>query len=290
MSTFTPEPENPLKKYFRQAKIHVELPSKGNFYANGALEIPETGEIPVYAMTAKDELGIKTPDALLNGQAMVDMFQSCVPSIKNGWEIPSIDVDALLIAIRIATYGEQLELTAKTPNTQIEKDYAVDLREILHQLVTAEFITQINLGSMQVHVRPLKYKEFTKQALKTYEEQRIFKVINDETMSEEEKLSRFAQSFKNLTEMTVHNVSTSIHKIIVDDTEVKNPQHIKEFIDNADKDFYNIVLNHIEEQRKKFTVKPMQIKSTEEEIKLGAPETWELPVMLDYSNFFAQGS
>jgi hypothetical protein len=290
MSTFAPEPENPLKKYFRQAKIHIELPSKGKFYRKGALESIETDEFPVYAMTAKDELGIKTPDALLNGQAMVDMFQSCVPNIKDAWEIPSIDVDALLIAIRIATYGETLDITAKTPVAGNEKDYTVDLRNILNQLVTSQFEEKIDLGGMQVYVRPLKYKELTKQALKTYEEQRIFKIINDDKIPEDEKLSRFAQSFKNLTEMTVHTVSTSISKIIIDDTEVTNPSHIQEFIDNADKDFYNLVLKHIEEQRKKFTVRPMKVMSTPEEIEQGAPEEWELPIMMDYSSFFGQKS
>lgn len=74
--------QNPLKKYFRQPKVYVTLPSKGEYWPDGTIEIPESGEFPIYAMTAKDELAMKTPDALLNGQATVDVIQSCVPNIK----------------------------------------------------------------------------------------------------------------------------------------------------------------------------------------------------------------
>ena len=56
---------NPLRKYFRQPKIYLRLPSKGKFYPASIIDMPESGELPVFAMTAKDELMIKTPDALL---------------------------------------------------------------------------------------------------------------------------------------------------------------------------------------------------------------------------------
>ena len=68
-----PDQTNPLSKYFRQPKIYLRLPSKGKFYSPGSLVMTESGELPVYAMTAKDELLIKTPDALLNGEATVEV-------------------------------------------------------------------------------------------------------------------------------------------------------------------------------------------------------------------------
>jgi hypothetical protein len=73
--------QNPLRKYFRQPKVFTTLPSRGKYYAEGVLDMPSTNELPVFAMTAKDELIIKTPDALLNGQATVDIIKSCIPNI-----------------------------------------------------------------------------------------------------------------------------------------------------------------------------------------------------------------
>jgi hypothetical protein len=99
---------NPLQQYFRQPAIYVKLPSQGKFYANNTLDLPPTGELPVYPMTAIDEITYRTPDALFNGQSTVNVLQSCVPNIKNGWAVPAMDIDTLLVAIRIASYGHNI--------------------------------------------------------------------------------------------------------------------------------------------------------------------------------------
>jgi hypothetical protein len=102
---------NPLKSYFRKPGIWAKLPSQGKFYSQAVTDLNEMGEIPVYPMTAKDELLLKNADALLNGTAIYSMLASCVPSIKNVEEIPSIDLDLLLLAIRRASNGESMEIT-----------------------------------------------------------------------------------------------------------------------------------------------------------------------------------
>lgn len=278
--------QNPLKKYFRQPKVFTTLPSKGEFYPPGVLDMPETGELPVYAMTAKDELIIKTPDALLNGQATVDVIKSCIPAIKDPWKMPSVDLDACLVAIRIATYGETLSLTTKVPVTGEERDFSVDLRQVLNQLVTPTFEHKLKINDIQVELRPLTYKEFTESNLKTFEEQRIFSLVNDEELEDSEKLSRFATSFKKLTSITINMLSKSIAKLQVGDDEVTNQIHIEEFIDNVDKEFFKGVTDHLEEQRKKFAIEPIKVKSNDEDIKAGVPKEWEVPVTFDQSNFF----
>mgnify|MGYP000580072281 CR=1 FL=1 len=286
-STFIPpEAPNPLKKHFRQPKVYITLPSKGMFYPEGSLNMPETGEIPVYSMTASDELTMKTPDALLNGQATVDVIKSCIPSIANPWHMPSIDLDAVLIAIRIATYGEQLDFPVELPNTDIVKDYAVDLRILLNKLVSVTFDSECTVQGMKCTVRPLTYQEFTKSSLKTFEEQRIFAVVNNDEMSEEDKLSKFASSFKKLTELTVDMMAQSVTSITTDETTVTNADHIKEFVINADKDVFKTLQTHFDTQREKFSIEPMKITPSEEEKAQGAPEQFEVPIAFDQSNFF----
>jgi hypothetical protein len=278
---------NPLKKYFRQPKLYITLPSQGQFYPKDAIDMPSNGELPVYAMTAKDELSMKTPDALLNGQATVDLIHSCVPNIKNAWAMPSIDLDIILIAIRIATYGENLDITTKIPNIGNEKDYTVNLRKILQQLSAATYENTLEFDNMQVTLRPLTYKEFTEASLKTFEEQRIFRLVNDQNIPDHEKLAKFSESFAKLTRMTVGMISNSIAKIQVDDTEVTEPMFIKEFIDNADKEFYNQITEHLELQKSKFQVKPLRVVAEPEEVEAGAPQEFEVPITFDQSNFFA---
>ena len=279
--------QNPLGKYFRQPKIYIRLPSKGRFYDIGALDTSETGEYPVFAMTAKDELSMKTPDALLNGQATVDVIQSCIPNIRNAWGMPSIDIDAVLTAIRIASYGETMDMTVKLPNTDIETVYTIDLRRVLDTFVDIEYDNIVNVNDMAIHLKPLSYKVFTQNAIKTFEEQRIFSIVNDDTMSDERKIELFSKSFSKLTSLTVSVVAQGIEKIIVENDTVVNPLHIAEFINNADKKFYNAIMDHMEIQKDKFQMQPMKITTTEEQQTAGAPAEVEVPIVLDAANFFA---
>ena len=278
--------QNPLRKYFRQPKVYITLPSKGIFYPSDAINIPDGDEFPVFAMTAKDELTMKTPDALLNGAATVEIIKSCIPAISNPWAMPSIDLDAVLIAIRIATYGETMEITTKVPNTGEDRIFNVDLRQLLNTLVTKDYQSNIEINDMQIKTRPLTYREFTDASLKTFEEQRIFALVNDEKISDTEKLERFNTSFQKLTNLTVKSLASSITSISFGDTEVTNQVHIQEFIENADKQFYQDVLKHIETQRDTFVLEPMKVKSSEEDIAAGAPKEYEVPITFDQSNFF----
>lgn len=277
---------NPLQKYFRQAKVYITLPSRGQYYKLGAVELPENGELPVFPMTAKDELTIKTPDALLNGQATVDVIQSCIPAIKDAWQMPSIDLDAALIGIRIATYGEKLDITTKIPGIGDERMFTIDCRTLLSKLVTAEFSNTFEYNNMTVTIRPLTYREFTTSSLKTFEEQRVFALVNDDTIPEEEKLAKFNISFKKLTELTVDTMAKTIVSIAVDDVEVSDPAHIQEFLQNTEKGFYSAIMEHIETQKEKFTLEPLKVDSPDEDVERGAPESFLVPITFDQSNFF----
>jgi len=279
--------QNPLRKYFRQPKVYITLPSKGKFYTEGSIEIPENKEFPVFAMTAKDELTMKTPDALLNGAATVEVIKSCVPNIKNPWHMPSIDLDAILIAIRIATYGDKMEIITKVPNIGEDRSFDIDLRQLLNKLVTKEYINNFEINGMTIVTRPLTYKEFTDASLKTFEEQRIFALVNDEKIPDQEKLSKFNESFQKLTNLTIDSLASSIVSITIGDTEVTNTSHIQEFIQNADKEFYQEVLKHIETQRDTFALEPLKVKANDEDVAKGAPKNYDVAITFDQSNFFA---
>jgi hypothetical protein len=287
-NTVNTQAVNPLKKFFRQPKFYIKLPSSGNFYPPGALEMTDNGEFSIYAMTAKDEIAMKTPDALLNGQSIVDMIQSCVPNIKNAWTVPSIDIDALLVAIRMATYGETLDIDITIPNTKIEKTYVADLRRVLDRLLNAAFDPIVAITpEMTAHIRPLNYLEFTRSAIKTLEEQRIFDIVNNENIDDERKVEMFSKSFKRLTDITVGTVSQCVVKIVTPDGEVSDQQFITEFIENADKNFYAAIMSNLEKQRDQFKMEPFKVHTSEEERAAGAPHEFEFPIELDAANFFA---
>jgi len=278
---------NPLKKYYRQPKQFVTLPSKYEFYPEGTIEVPESKEIAVYPMTAKDEMLFKTPDALLNGEATVQVIQSCIPQIKNAWAMPSIDCDAALIAIRMATYGESMTLPVTVPGTKIEKDLELNLQETLTTILGATYKDTFLYENMEIKTRPLSYAEFTASALKQFEQSRLQSVINDTELSDEDKIREFQKSFTKLTELNVGMVSQTIRSIRVDGETVTDKGMIKDFIDNTSKAFFQAIMDHLEENRKAFQLAPQKVISTEEEVKDGAPAEYTVPVAFDSANFFA---
>ena len=281
------ESSNPLKKYFRQPKIYLKLPSKGKFYTPGSLVMTESGEFPVYPMTAKDELMFKTPDALLNGEATVSVIKSCVPNIANPWGMPSIDSDAVLIAIRLATYGEKLDINTKVPNTGEERSFQVDLRMLLDQLNEFNFNPYVQIDDyMSFELRPSTYKEFTENIIKSYEEQRIFRLINDDSIPDDKKLAAFSNSFRKLTELTVDLVVNSVACIDTSEGKVTDKVHIRDFFNNADSSTFDKILKHLEKMKDDSRIKPFKVKSTLEDIEAGAPEEYEIPITFDQSNFF----
>ena len=283
---------NPLMKHIRQPKIYIKLPSGGKYWPDGAVDIPETGELPVLPMTARDEITFKTPDALINGQATVDVIQSCIPSIKNAWEIPSIDLDVILIAIRRASYGDTLEMSHKIPGTDIQKDYGLDLVGIYDSYFTKHFEDTFKIDGFTVQIKPVPYKEFTKNALRTFEEQRIMGIVSNDDMEDSKKLERFQKAFANLTAINIDMVANSITAIQPDgeNNAVVNATHIRQFIEQAESKVYTQISDHIKAQRAKFNHEPLVMQATDEEKEAGAPETYEVPITFDQSNFFGIAS
>ena len=125
---------SPLQKYYRQPAIYLKLPSGGKYYSPEVFTPTETGEVPVLPMTVKDELAFKTPDALLNGQSTVDVIKSCIPNIKDPWQMVNYDTDAVLLAIRIASYGETMTISYNVPITGERQDGALNLPALLEEL------------------------------------------------------------------------------------------------------------------------------------------------------------
>jgi hypothetical protein len=280
---------NPLTAFMRQPKIYIRLPSQGKYWTPDSLDISPNGEYAVYSMTAKDELLLKVPDALMNGQAVVDVIEHCIPNIKNAWACPTLDIDVILIAIRVATYGELMTMPVKF-SEDLELDYQMDLRQILDQLMnTIAWDPVVSIGpEMTVFVRPLAYDQFTESALQTFETQKIMQIVNDNEMQEDDKIRLFKESFTKLSQATLGTVEKSIYKIDTPQGSTSNPQHISEFIENADKDIFNKIQDHLDMLKEQNSLKPVDVAVTDEMREKGfTGDTVSVPVTFDAATFFA---
>lgn len=273
--------KNVLSGWFRQPKIYIRLPSQGKYYPPKTLDQSSNGDYPVYAMTAKDELMFKTPDALLNGQSTVEVIKSCVPAILDPWQMPSLDLDAVLIAIRIATYGEIMDLDTNCPACEAENTYGVNLTNYLENVSSFQYSPTVEIDNLVIHVRPYTYQEVTKASIKTLEQQRLFNVINDETISDEDKIDMFGKGFVKLTQLTVDIISGCISKIDTPDGSTSNVADIKEFIHNCSKEVFEKISDHVTQMKQEIEFKPLEAKCQ------SCSHEFKMPVTMDNSNFFA---
>ena len=179
---------NPLSQFFRQPTIHIRLPSGGKFYPPGTLTVPPNGELPVLPMTAVDEITYRTPDALFNGSAIVSVIQSCVPSIRNAWNMPSTDLDAVLVSVRIASFGHGLDISSTCPSCQHVNDVTVDLRQVNDNIRAGEYDNSLIVGNLEFYFRPLSYNEINQNNQVQFEQQQALRMLNDDSVDEMAKM------------------------------------------------------------------------------------------------------
>lgn len=282
------ENSNPLQKYYRQPAISIKLPSGEKYYKSDVVAKTTTGEHPVLPMTAMDELAFRTPDAMMNGQATVDVIKSCIPTILDPWRLVNYDIDTVLVGIRIASFGETMEVTSVAPVTNDSIKHEIRLPDVLdriqQQKIDDTFTTS---DGLVIEIKPLTYKEMTDAQLKTFEQQRLYTQINASELPAEEKTKRFTESFKKLNELNSTLLINNINSIkLPDGQSVSDPIQIKSFVENAGAKKIKEIENALIEMRSQGAVKPFTVKSDEEQIKKGAPITYEVPLTFDNSNFF----
>jgi len=284
------ENSNPLNKYYRQPAIYISLPSRGVYYSDQVFQNTETGEIPVLPMTAKDEMAFKTPDAMINGQATVDVIRSCCPNIIDPWQLVNYDMDTVLIAIRIATYGETMDFTATVPVVNEQVNHSVNLPALLDQVRQVKIVNEFTTKKGFVFtVKPLTYKEITHTQTKTFEQQKQVSqtTLPGANITEDQKTQRYAEAYKALTELNFQVLTNSFSKIVTPEGDtVTDHKQIAEFLQNADSVFVNEVQDLMIKLRSQAQIKPLKMKSSEEQIKKGAPVSFDVPITFDNSNFF----
>jgi hypothetical protein len=275
---------NPLTKFFRTPAIYIGLPSGGQFWPEGALEMPENNELPVFPMTNRDEITLRTPDALINGQGVVDVIQSCIPNIKNAWKMPSVDVDATLMAIRIASYGHSMDFEQTCPACQHQDTYSMDLRHTMSTVKCPDYNHAPEFDHIRIKFKPQDYTQVNQSNQTAFELAKIQQSVD--ALPQEEQSAGNALQLAKFTQLNIDSLASVTEYIELVDTseQIADTNYIKEFYANIDSAFFNKIQKALIELTKDSNVKPTKVACTE------CGEAVELNIMFDYANFFALGS
>jgi hypothetical protein len=242
--------------------------------------MPPTGEIPVYPMTVKDEITIKTPDALMNGVGVIDTIQSCCPNIKNAWKIPATDLDAILIAIRLASYGAEMDIASNCPECKEENSNVIDLRVLLDNIKIPNYIP-ITIEGLTFNFKPQAFETMNNTNIMLFEQRKLLDTITNSELSDEEKTKQFNLIFPKLTEMNVLSLVYCIESIVTEDgKEVSEFKFIKEFIENCDRNVYAEIKSKIDEFIQSTKPDALTIECSE------CKNTYSSELNFDNANFF----
>jgi hypothetical protein len=241
----------------------------------------ENGEFPVYPMTAIDEITSKTPDALFNGQAVAGIIKSCIPGIKDPWKMPSVDIDASLIAIRAATNGTDLELESKCPKCEEESKYGVNLIGLLGQMSTGDYDTMLSSGELKIKLKPMNYTDINQGNLSQFDMQRDITSI-EAIVDQDERNEKTRTTMLKISKMNIDMMMNSIEYIMIPTGEkIDSKEFIGEFLENCDRNVHETLRNSIASLRENTIIKPQKIKC------IHCTHDYDQPLILNVTDFFA---
>lgn len=272
---------NPLNKFFRQPKIFITLPTRGKYCIPGVVEAVE--ELEVYGMTGADEIILKTPDALFNGFSITKIIESCIPKIKNAFELSATDIEMLLIAIRIASNGNTLTLT-NICECGTEEDYQIKLDSMIDYFVNCKFIEEVTIpNNLVVKLKPITYKDATNFSIEGYKFQKqMSHILNLTDELQQQKL--MSELYNSIDEQQKSMLLKSISAIYIvsENTVVTDSNYINEWLSNVEAETTDLINEVIKENKKTWDMPPQKAICSNPECK----KEHMLSVKLDNSFFF----
>lgn len=279
--------KNPLAGYFRKPELYMKLPTMGRF--NPEIESTSLDEVGVCAMTAIDEISLKNPDALLNGEALISIIQSCVPSISDARKLSNIDAEAIFMAIQYATYGSDITHSHKCKKCEEVSEYSIDINYVLNKFPDIESVDPIEWNNLKIHLRPPSIDSLTRLAIMELEQKRVVASVKSTQENEKDEsriINTLYSSFRKIAEMNVDLLVNTIRCIETQEGDmIDDVIFIKDFMHNIPSN----IVDHIQKTAAEIAKKPEDLTKFE----FVCPEcehndTVDLEV--NPVNFFASGS
>ena len=270
---------NPLSGHFRSPKLYVKIPSDGKFYTSDVVDLPDSGELPIFPMTAKDELIMKNPDALLNGEAITQLISSCVPNVKDVKALVSNDVDVLLVAIQGATHGDDIEVTTKCPKCEESVTGIASVEGAIETMAILDEVYTVSTGDLEIEIKPFRYENTIQAGIASFQSSRSLQAIAD-IPDDMDKLKVFNDNFMKMADMNYTLIVDAVHSIKLGEEVITDRGHIREFLDNCEAKIGNAIEAQVTEINKIGINKTMQFECEKCE------DTFDAPISFDPVNFF----
>lgn len=273
---------NLLEKYYRKPGIEIKLPSDGRYYPHD-IQKTISGEVAIYPMTGADEILLHNPDGLLSGSSIEAVIKSCCPAIQYPREMAAVDIDIILLAIKLVSFGPSFDIAGKCPKCEKENKFQLNIRDIMEKATPVPKEEAIRLSDELVaYVQPFTYETSTILNIKEFEEHKLMGYLLTDNMTEQEKINILSQSFVRIADYTLDILYRSVYKISTPEGDATNIEDIRNFLKEAP----STMVTKIKEAQEKINKAGMpryeKVMCENEECK----HEWELPLVYDPSTFF----
>jgi len=278
-----------LQEYKRQPKLFIDLPSQGKWYDDTVIKDGKSTGLAVFGMNAMDEIVFKTPDALFTGEATAQVIKSCIPDILDPWQIIGYDIDFILVALRIATYGETMPVASDCPTCGVTSESEINLNTILQHFDNYNTEFSFDLKEFTFHIKPLSYRTTTDFSMQFYQlERQMYQLSKIEVTNEnQDELNKNQQEIHRLmNEINLTLAATHIAKVESNGLEENDPQIIKEFIINNDAEFYEKLRSSITDITISWNLPWIDIECSSDT----CDNKYKTSLNVDYSSFFGANS
>ncbi|AMM43815.1 structural protein [Pectobacterium phage vB_PcaM_CBB] len=208
---------NPLSKYTKVEVLYTKLVSNDVIKYPAGVLVNDTVECGICARSARDELMFNNPDALMNGEAVANVIENCVPNIGDARKLFVPDVELLLIGIKLATKEREYHIEVDCPECGHHGAFERDLQFLLDSAELLEEQPELlleDVGGLLLKFKPHTWEEYSVFGQKMFQQQKKARMLEDlEEMSDEEKMEMFSQIFEEMTKLSFDMIVANIDSI-----------------------------------------------------------------------------
>mgnify|MGYP000978710000 FL=1 len=277
--------ENPLKKYSERPGTYITLPSGGRYYDTPP-RMTADDELEVRPMTASDEIRLKNPDGLMNSDSLYQVIEHIAPGITDARKIPTPDLDIIVIGMRIATYGETMNINVRCTKCSHDSEYQINLMGILANARKIEGADQVEIGELKVNIMPHTSESNTMLNNYQVELVRAARAIESAIAADKEPLNQQLSEIIDRGSRLVFEIATKHIRSVEtpDGIIVTEPDFIAEFLRELPAPEYQIIRDAVNKLSKEVIDRSVKFKCGE------CDKENKVEVAFDPANFFANSS
>ncbi len=224
---------NPLLDDLSFPPVAICLPTSAYWYDDGVID-PNADplNLDVKPIGILAEQNCRDPWLLASGKAIPRIVREVCPSILLPEELAEVDIEAILLATRLASYGDSMKLTHKCQNKDVddngdgevcgeENDLDLNIQEFITRYDQIrnldDYVVQLQAVAHTVYLRPTPYKQSLRVLKQAVMAEKTFNSFEDmsaeDFVMDSSKINDYSQLADLTSEVTVESIVESIHYV-----------------------------------------------------------------------------